>query len=300
VPHSRTAAAACSATVIIPSYHEAQRLPPFLAALCRATRDRPEVKIVVCDDGSAPAQRAVVERAVAQLQALKPGLELRALPVNQGKGGALAHCARAVTTDLVGFVDADGSVTADECLRLLDAFTARLAGSVGAGKPVEAMIGSRVKMLGTKVDRQVRRHFIGRVFATLLANMFKIPVYDSQCGCKFFRREALAELLPHAYDKRWLWDTQVVLLFFLTGRPIVEFPISWHETPGSKVSLVKDPVRMFTGLARFRRYLRLQEAHGVLRLPVWRGADAVAGAEAEALDAGSGDGAAGADFPQVS
>jgi glycosyltransferase involved in cell wall biosynthesis len=256
-------------TIIIPSYNEAKRLPGFLSDLCFLTRERQDVYIVVSDDGSRPDQLAVIERAVSDLRRLKPQLEVRRSEVNKGKGAAIARVACDVQTDLVGFVDADGSINAKECVRLLDMHLQSLENAVAKGGPIlSGLFGSRVKMLGSPVVRHRRRHIMGRFFATILSNLFGIAAYDTQCGCKFFLRTDLIQVMDHAYDERWLWDTQVVLLLYRGGYFVAEQPVAWHEVPGSKVSMIRDPIRMLAGLLRFRFYLATQMRQSRVTSPI--------------------------------
>ena len=63
-------------------------------------------------------------------------------------------------------------------------------------------------------------------------------------------------LLPFVTSKRWLWDTQLTILFYLRGIPMLEEPVSWRDAEGSKVSMLRDPLRMTMGLVRFRRQVK--------------------------------------------
>ena len=254
-----------TATIVIPSYNEAKRLPVYLGELCSIADKRLDTEIIVSDDGSRQEEFQSIVRVIAELKKSFPHarLEIRREDQNAGKGAAIAREFVRSTANIVGFVDADGSVPAVECFRVLDI----LRSEVGAHHDVKlprwsSVIGTRIKMLGNPVQRHPYRHYSGRVFATLVSELFNIPIYDSQCGCKFFVRDDVMKIMEFAYDKRWLWDTQLVLSLFKAGYHQVEIPLSWHEVDGSKVSLFKDAVRMFGGIVRFKRFLDREKRGG--------------------------------------
>ena len=80
--------------------------------------------------------------------------------------------------DWMGFVDADGALSAAEYWRLAGALPAT---------PADAVCGSRIKMAGRTIERSMFRHVQGRTFATAVDELFHLGFYDTQCGLKFFR-----------------------------------------------------------------------------------------------------------------
>jgi dolichyl-phosphate beta-glucosyltransferase len=127
---------------------------------------------------------------------------------------------------------------------------------------VTGVVGSRIRMLGRKVQRNPLRHYLGRVFATFVSSWFSQDVYDTQCGLKLFEREALRRHLQIPDDERWVWDTQLLLSMLHAGERIHELPVDWRETGNSKVSLLRDPLTMIWHLVTFRRRLRARGASG--------------------------------------
>jgi len=235
-------------TVVIPAFNEAIRLPTLLAEFLPFLVTEPGLSILIVDDGSDPAHAQPILALVASYVATGRNIAVLRLPTNSGKGAALALGFAQVQTPYVGFIDADGAVTAAEFMRLAYRAT--------EGSGIDAVVASRVKMLGMLVERKLTRHLMGRVFATCVSTLFDIPIYDSQCGCKIFRRDAVLPLLPLILSKGWLWDTQLIILLYVRRHVIVEVPVSWRDVPGSKVSLLWDPLRMLYELWGFRRHLR--------------------------------------------
>ena len=233
--------------IIIPCFNEGARIGPLLREFGELLQDEPNVRVTVVDDGSRLDQLQVVQQLVDGVARTCPRITLLKKSQNGGKGSAIAYGVANTVSPIFGFLDADGSVSAAECLNVLRMLEQR--------PELVGVIGSRVKMLGKVVERRLSRHLIGRVFATLVSLLFNIPVYDSQCGCKFFRRAPVLPLLSGITSQTWLWDTQLLLLAYLEQMPVEECPVSWREIPGSKVSMLKDPIKMFWQLLAFKKTL---------------------------------------------
>jgi glycosyltransferase involved in cell wall biosynthesis len=236
--------------LVIPSFRDADRLGKFLPGLLQVLP--PEFLIRVVDDGSGPDGAAALKRVVMGCQSL-PGagdrlLEPLLLPRNQGKGAAIYAGWRAGPgVETVGFVDADGAVSAAELRRMWEAWP-----EIGS----DAIVGSRVKMLGRHVERIALRHYTGRVFATLASAITGIPVYDSQCGCKLLKRAAFESAANRGLRaSRFAFDVELLVALMQSGCRIVEFPLDWREVAGGKVHVLRDGTSMIFELMQIRRRL---------------------------------------------
>jgi glycosyltransferase involved in cell wall biosynthesis len=171
------------------------------------------------------------------------------LPENLGKGGAV-HAAwrEEKSADWLAFVDADGSCSAAEVSRLI-----QLARE---SPPRTALFASRVKMLGKTVERHFRRHLLGRVYATLVSELLDIPVYDSQCGLKLVPRTCFEAVEARLKITGFAFDVELLTALLDSGCAVHEVPISWHETPGGKVRLLRDSFLMA------RDVLKIKAARG--------------------------------------
>ena len=81
-------------------------------------------------------------------------------------------------------------------------------------------------MLGVNIDRRTTRHYIGRVFATLVSLLTGLEIYDSQCGLKVIRSSAYAAIEMHLIEKRFVFDVELTLLLLKNGFRIREVPIN--------------------------------------------------------------------------
>ena len=241
--------------LVVPCYRESARLGAFLEGLCEVLSQVPfTVAVQVVDDGSGETEAAALHRLVESLRAryaeLHPAL---LLPENRGKGGAIyAGWEVAGESTWWGFVDADGATSPAEVRRLVEALAAD-------PERADVWLASRVKMLGRQVDRTVRRHVMGRFYATLASLLTGLSVYDSQCGCKFFRAAAVRRVKPYLVDYRFGFDMELLAHLQREGQRMVEFPVDWQDIPGSKVHLLKDSWRMFFSLWRLRGNLQQRE-----------------------------------------
>jgi len=244
--------------IVIPAYREARRLPVLLAdvaahAAAFARLDAPyTIHFRVVDGGSPQPESDAMRRSVEALR-LDSLVSYDRLARNRGKGGAIRSGfdrGLAEGYRYLGFVDADAAVSIGELRRAVDCLV-----DTRNRPPLAGVIGSRVKLLGRRVERSAARHCVGRLFATIVSLMFGQSVYDTQCGLKVFEREALARHLDAPIDEHWTWDTALLFSMLHDGEPVHEIPIDWTERAGSKLTFVRDPVVMLWRLMRFRRRL---------------------------------------------
>ena len=249
--------------LVIPSYRETDRLSPLLLQIEEELRRSPlpaPLRIIVADDGSPVEESRMMNQTVATFSAMlktqvfdtKTEATFRRFENNRGKGAVLRDIFKEAIEqnhyEALAFLDADGATPFSQFKTLLSTLL--------ADPDLAATIGSRWLALGHEVFRSPKRHYIGRVFATLLSTMFRIPVYDSQCGAKIFRTNALTlRTFEICTNPRWLFDTELLVFLWLEGRKLEEVPVNWHDIPGSKVSLIRDPLRMLLGLWRFKKKL---------------------------------------------
>lgn len=231
-------------SLVIPHYNDSRRLEPFLKNLREVLPERFE--ILVSDDGSLPDERAELRRIARGAQGGGPQVrEPLFTERNTGKGGAILRGWDASPdADVLAFTDADGAVGAEEILRAENFFR---------GSGYDALFANRVKMLGRTVDRSLKRHLSGRVFATLVSNVGRIPAYDTQCGLKLLRRAAFEKVRPFQQSVGFAFDVELCLLLLKFRQRVIEFPVDWRDVPGSKVSLLRDSWRMAREVFKIRR-----------------------------------------------
>ncbi len=240
-------------TWVVPCYNEAKRLDP--AAIATLVSDG-STQVLLVDDGSKDETLKLLE----QIAADHPGrVEVLALSPNAGKAEAVRRglLQAAETSDVVGYADADFSTPPSELHRLNEAQRTRKAAVV---------IGSRVGLAGTRIQRKPARHYLGRLFGTAASILLGTIIYDTQCGAKLFTVSPLLKAsLVEEFGSRWIFDVELLgrLLIGAAGLPgiradaLVEIPLhEWRDVGGSKLGL-KAMVEVPWHLLKTRR--RLQE-----------------------------------------
>jgi dolichyl-phosphate beta-glucosyltransferase len=231
-----------SLSLVIPAYNEAGRLPPYLHAVrdYLGTGAAPSCEVIVVDDGSSDD----LAGALGPLIAGWPQLRLVRHDRNKGKGAAVRTGMLEAAGDWLLFADADGATPIEEEEKL------RRAIENGA----DIAVGSR--MLRASLSPATRgwyRGLSGRLFAGMVRRLFGLPVRDSQCGFKMFRREVGRRLFGPCRETGYLFDLEILARGRELGYRIAEIPVRWREVPGSKVRLFRDGWKMVVGLWRLRR-----------------------------------------------
>lgn len=219
--------------IVVPCYNEAERLPgeAFLAYLST----HPYVTFCFVNDGSRdqtlPVLQALQQRNPTQIDVLN-------LPQNQGKAGAVRagmnHCGTKIF-DYVGYFDADLATplaAIDDLQNVLDKHP-----------DCVFVMGSRIKHLGVNIQRSAFRHYVGRIIATTISAILRLPVYDTQCGAKLMRREATGAVFADAFISPWLFDVELIARLVgqygranIKGRLLEEPLQEWIEQDDSRIS----------------------------------------------------------------
>jgi glycosyltransferase involved in cell wall biosynthesis len=242
--------------LVVPCYNEAQRLDAQAFRSFVATTG--DVRLLFVNDGSTDDTAEVLDAMCRD----EPAFDVMHLERNQGKAGAVREgilAALETRPDLMGFWDADLSTPLEELPAFLAVFEKQ--------PDIEMVFGARVNLLGRSIRRKLTRHYIGRVFATIVATTLRLPVYDTQCGAKVFRvTQDFAGLFGEPFLSKWIFDVEIIARSIAsrrgTDRPpvieiIYELPLmTWHDVDGSKLRLSDFVVVMGDFVRIYRKYVR--------------------------------------------
>jgi len=223
-------------SIVIPCYNEESRFPlkPFQAFAAA----NPSIHFLLVNDGSRDRTLEVLNRA---RQGLENQVDVIDQPANGGKAeavrtGLLAALGRP-DCRYAGFWDAD---MATPLATILD-----LVAMLDRRDDILMIFGARVKLLGRFVERRAIRHYLGRVFATTVSIILRLPIYDTQCGAKIFRvTPGTRELFAARFSSRWVFDVEIIARFIrqsgynmpFVEASIYEFPLpEWRDVAGSRV-----------------------------------------------------------------
>jgi len=214
----------------IPCHNEAKRLD--IQAFINASEKWQWISFCFIDDGSTDSTASML----AHLSNLSPAFHAIYLEKNMGKAEAvrqgMLHICENTRADCAGFWDADLATPLEAIPSFMRQFeeNANLKGT----------IGSRWPHLGTEIKRSPLRNIGGAVAKFMIRRVLDVPVWDTQCGAKIFKRETAAEIFRAPFKTRWLFDVELLSRLGKNslGKEVREIPLEeWYDIPGSKVGL---------------------------------------------------------------
>jgi len=229
-----------SYSIVIPAYNEAGRIPATLRSVVDCVRRQGwSAEVIVVDDGSTDATAEVV-RAFA---ATAPEVRLLQNPGNRGKGFSVRSGMLQALGEVAMFTDADLSAPMEEAERL---FAAIAAGA-------DIAIGSRWLESSRQTHRQpFYRQFFGRCFNAVTRLVMGLKFADTQCGFKAFTRSAAQTVFQLQTIERWGFDPEILFIALKRGYRIQEVPVSWAHDARTRMSYLKDGVKMLEEIAIVR------------------------------------------------
>ena len=228
----QTPSPAIQYSIVVPAYNESARIEAALTEITACVEMNGwRAEVIVVNDGSRDDTADIVRRWSVQ----KPYIRLLDNPGNKGKGYSVRNGILHGVGAIVMFTDADMSAPMHEAERLFAAI------KDGA----DVAIGSRWKERSRQTAAQpLYRQFFGRCFNLITRAVMHLPYADTQCGFKAFRREPAQRIFERQRIERWGFDPEILFIAQRLNCKVVEVPVSWGHDERSRMSYLKDGMRM--------------------------------------------------------
>lgn len=229
-------------SIVIPAYNEEIRIEATLDRVLEYVyAQKWDAEILVVNDGSRDATRDIILRYAAA----HPMLRLVDNPGNHGKGFSVRNGVLHSKGEWIVFTDADMASPIEESAKLLAALE----------RGADVAIGSRWLDPSLQTRKQpFYRRILGRIFNLALRVILGMKYRDTQCGFKAFRRTAAQAIFPLQIIERWGFDPEIVFVARRLGFRVDEVAVKWAHQENTKISPIKDGLRMFTELLKIRGY----------------------------------------------
>lgn len=225
-------------TIVIPAWNEEQRLPGTLEQIT-AYLDQQSyaAEVLVVENGSTDRTTEIAEAFAARFA------YIRVLHSPQGKGAAVKMGMLAGRGAYLYVCDTDLAVPIEEIAKFLPPQISEY----------DVAIASREAPGARRYNEPFYRHLMGRVY-NIIAQLIVVPgIKDTQCGFKCFNRQAARAIFSVQVMSGWGFDVEVLFIARRWGHRIVEVPVNWYYGKGSRISPVKDSLRMLGELWQVRR-----------------------------------------------
>lgn len=216
--------------LVVPCFNEENR---FNSNYFKELLNHSNLRILFVNDGSTDQTQYVIENFV---DISEGKASLLNLPRNIGKANAVRGgflSAFNSNFSRIGFLDADGAFPSEIVLGAL-----HLIGTENFN--LNSLWFSRVKLAGSKIERNWMRHYVGRIIATIATYGIPNCPYDTQAGFKLFvNDEDTKKIWEKPFTTKWLFDIEIILRLdeLNLSDAIREIPVqAWRDVKGSKIN----------------------------------------------------------------
>jgi dolichyl-phosphate beta-glucosyltransferase len=231
-------------SVLLPVYRYSHGIAQTFAAVREYAREHADVEFLFVNDGS-PDDTG--EKIVTMLdeEETPDNIRLVSYRTNGGKGHAIKTGVFHTHGQSIVFMDGDLAYSLDHLRPMREGLEKH-----------DVVIGSRSLIRdegGNK--RSFLRWFMGEAFNRLMWLVTGIPYTDTQAGIKGFKRDAAFYIFSHQRLKGFAFDVELIFIARRKRYSIIEIPAHVsedHNSKGSSMNLIVDPIKMFLDLARVR------------------------------------------------
>ena len=229
-------------SLIIPAHNEESRLPDTLEQIIGfLAKQSYTSEIIVVENGSTDRTYEIAHEFAKNYE------NVHVIQNDwRGKGLAIQRGIKEAKGEHLFMCDADLSMPVEEISKFLPPQL----------QNVDVAIASREAPGAVRYDEPYYRHLTGRVFNWLIRLLVLPGLQDTQCGFKCIRAQVAGDIFRYQTLTGWAFDVEMLYIARRHGYRIVEIPIDWYHNADSKISVLRDSLRMFLDLLLIRRNAR--------------------------------------------
>jgi dolichyl-phosphate beta-glucosyltransferase len=233
--------ATVSLSVVMPCYRAAPLARQSVTRLAKALSGCvASFEIIVVDDG--PGNCA---EALASLGPVAGGtVRVITLPVNRGKGAAVAEGMKAARGKVRVFTDIDIPYGTAPIM---------LVETLVRTRGFHMVIGDRTfPQSRYETELPFGRRLASGVFSKITAALITGGFFDTQCGLKGFRGDVADALFGLQRVERFAFDVELIYLALTYGLEIKRIPVMLESNSTSSVRLGRDSLQTLLDVARIK------------------------------------------------
>jgi glycosyltransferase involved in cell wall biosynthesis len=224
-------------SVIIPAHNEESRLPHTLEQVFQFLENQSfPSEVIVVENGSTDRTFEVAQQFSSRYK------NFQVIRSEHGKGAAVRQGMLAAQGEYSFMCDADLSMPVQEITKFIPP----------ALTNVDIAIASREAKGAVRYNEPSYRHLGGRGINFIIQLLILPGLNDTQCGFKCFRAGVAKDIFNHQTLAGWSFDIELLYIARQRGYRIHEIPIDWYHHPETKVSAVRDALRMIRDIFQIR------------------------------------------------
>ncbi|HUB26566.1 MAG TPA: dolichyl-phosphate beta-glucosyltransferase [Tepidisphaeraceae bacterium] len=227
-------------SLIVPAYNEVRRIAATLESM-RSFLDSRKMswEIIVSADGEDGTREAAAAWGKDEAR-----LRIIGSPQRLGKGRGIREGVNRAAGQIIGFVDADYKTPIEEIEKILPALSGGYDLAIGSRKVGDSRI---------EVSQPLYRRAGSAAFHFVMGTLLGLrDIRDTQCGFKFFQREAAKTIFGIQRIDGYMFDVEILRLARLIGYRIKEVGVRWRDDGDSRYAPISGTIKNARELLRIR------------------------------------------------
>jgi glycosyltransferase involved in cell wall biosynthesis len=227
-------------SIVVPCYQEEGHLKASVQEIYNLLNNtKYSFEMIFVDDCSRDKTRDVILSIVKDF----PNAKYLFHKTNVGRGGTFLDGVKLAEGKYIGFLDIDLEVSHVYLLNII----------LELEKGYDVATVRRHYALAPSVTF-ILRHILSVGYKMLINKYLGIPRMDTETGFKFFRKDCILKLSGQIENKKWFFDTEVMVLAYFNDFKIKEVDGLFMRNVNkvSTVKLVRDTIDYFIEVKRFR------------------------------------------------